>query len=80
MKEGGSSLKITVLAVGKVKEKFYVQAIAQYAKRLGRYCKLEIIEVADEKKPRMVPEKLSAGRSGKKEGRTASCPYSRTVM
>ena len=44
-------MKITVLAVGKVKEKFYVQAIAEYAKRLSRYCKLEIIEVADEKTP-----------------------------
>ena len=44
-------MKITVLAVGKVKEKFYVQAIAEYAKRLGRYCTLEIVEVADEKTP-----------------------------
>ena len=44
-------MKITVLAVGKVKEKFYVQAIAEYAKRLGRYCKLEIVQVADEKTP-----------------------------
>lgn len=42
-------MKITVLAVGKVKEKFYRDAIAEYAKRLGRYCKLTIIEVEDEK-------------------------------
>lgn len=44
-------MKITILAVGKVKEKFYVQAISEYAKRLSKYCKLEIIEVADEKTP-----------------------------
>lgn len=43
--------KITILAVGKIKEKFYQMAIAEYSKRLGRYCKLEIIEVADEKIP-----------------------------
>lgn len=42
-------MKITVLAVGKVKEKFYRDALAEYAKRLSRYCKLEILEVADEK-------------------------------
>lgn len=42
-------MKITILAVGKIKEKFYRDAIAEYAKRLSRYCKLEIIEVADEK-------------------------------
>lgn len=42
-------MKITVLAVGKIKEKFYLQAVEEYAKRLSRYCKLEIIQVADEK-------------------------------
>lgn len=42
-------MKITVLSVGKIKEKFYIQAIEEYAKRLSRYCKLEIIQVADEK-------------------------------
>ena len=35
----------------KIKEKFYRDAIEEYAKRLTRYCKLEIIEVADEKTP-----------------------------
>lgn len=42
-------VKITVLAVGKIKEKFYMDAIQEYSKRLSRYCKLEIIQVADEK-------------------------------
>ena len=44
-------MKITILCVGKVKEKFYRMAIDEYVKRLGRYCKLEIIEAADEKTP-----------------------------
>ena len=42
-------MKITILCVGKVKEKFYRDAIGEFTKRLSRYCKLEIIEVADEK-------------------------------
>ncbi len=44
-------MKITILAVGKIKEKFYRQAIEEFEKRLSRYCKLEIVEVADEKTP-----------------------------
>ncbi|MFP3152959.1 23S rRNA (pseudouridine(1915)-N(3))-methyltransferase RlmH [Lachnospiraceae bacterium ZAX-1] len=44
-------MNITILAVGKIKEKFYRQAIEEFEKRLSRYCKLKIIEVADEKTP-----------------------------
>lgn len=44
-------MKITIACVGKIKEKFYRDAIAEYEKRLNRYCKLEIVEVADEKTP-----------------------------
>ncbi len=44
-------MKITLITVGKIKEKYFTDAIAEYAKRLSRYCKLEIIEVADEKTP-----------------------------
>lgn len=44
-------MRITILCVGKIKEKFYRDAIAEYEKRLSRYCKFEIIEVADEKTP-----------------------------
>ena len=40
-----------MIAVGKIKEKFYTDAIAEYSKRLSRYCRLEIIQVADEKTP-----------------------------
>ncbi len=44
-------MKITILTVGKIKEKFFTQAIEEYKKRLSRYCKLNIVEVADEKTP-----------------------------
>lgn len=44
-------MKIAIVCVGKIKEKFYRDAIDEYAKRLSKYCKLEIIEVADEKTP-----------------------------
>ena len=44
-------MKITLITVGKIKEKFFTDAIAEYSKRLSRYCKLEIVQVADEKTP-----------------------------
>lgn len=42
-------MKITIITVGKIKEKYLKDAIAEYSKRLSKYCKLEIVEVADEK-------------------------------
>lgn len=50
-KEIGVKMKITVLCVGKIKERYFTMAIDEYAKRLTRYCKLDIIEVSDEKTP-----------------------------
>jgi len=44
-------MKITLITVGKIKEKYLKDAIAEYTKRLSKYCKLEIIEVSDEKTP-----------------------------
>lgn len=44
-------MKLSIITVGKIKEKFYTDAIKEYQKRLSKYCKLEIIEVADEKTP-----------------------------
>ena len=47
--------KITIICVGKIKEKYWNDAISEYSKRLSRYCKLGIIEVADEKTPDNAP-------------------------
>ena len=50
-------MNITVISVGKLKEKYLKQAIDEYSKRLSRYCKLEIIELPDEKTPDNASEK-----------------------
>ena len=44
-------MNITILCIGKVKEAFYRDAVSEYAKRLSRYCKFQVIELADEKTP-----------------------------
>lgn len=44
-------MKITIICVGKIKEDFYRKAVSEYEKRLSKYCRLEIIEVPDEKTP-----------------------------
>ena len=43
--------KVTVLCVGKLKEAFYAAAVAEYQKRLQRHCKLEIVELPEQKLP-----------------------------
>ena len=43
--------KVTVLCVGKLKEKFYIDAAAEYAKRLSRFCRLELLELPEERLP-----------------------------
>ena len=44
-------IRITLLTVGKIKEEYYRRAVAEFQKRLSRYCRLEVIEVPDEKTP-----------------------------
>ncbi|HIW88810.1 MAG TPA: 23S rRNA (pseudouridine(1915)-N(3))-methyltransferase RlmH [Candidatus Ligilactobacillus excrementipullorum] len=57
-------MNIKIIGVGKLKEKYLKQGIAEYAKRLSKFCKFEIVEVPDEK----APEKLSpAEMEGVKE-------------
>lgn len=50
-------MKITILAVGKIKEAYFRDAVSEYSKRLSKYCSLEIIEVADEKTPERAGER-----------------------
>ena len=42
---------VTVLAMGKLKEKFYVQAVEEYAKRLGGFCKFQLLELPEYRLP-----------------------------
>ena len=51
-------MNITILCVGKIKEDFYRKAVLEFEKRLSRYCKLKIIETADEKTPDDASEAL----------------------
>lgn len=51
-------MRITIYTVGKIKEKYFTDAVKEYTKRLGRYCKLDIVEVADEKTPDGASEAL----------------------
>ena len=48
-------LTINIICIGKVKEKYLKDAINEYSKRLSKYCKLNILELSDEK----IPDKLN---------------------
>lgn len=54
-------MKITIVTVGKIKEKYLKEAIAEYSKRLRAYCDLKIIEVADEKTPDQASQAVEDG-------------------
>ena len=51
-------MKITLVTVGKIQERYLEDAIGEYSKRLSRYCKLEIVQLADEKTPDGASEAL----------------------
>jgi len=52
-------LTIQILCIGKIKENYLKEAIAEYTKRLSKYCKLNIIELPDEKIPDKINETIS---------------------
>lgn len=60
-------MKLSVVCVGKLKEKYWRDAIEEYSKRLSRYVKLEIVEVSDEKAPEAMSE-AQENAVRKKEG------------
>lgn len=65
-------MHITIVCVGKIKEKFYVQAVEEYAKRLSRYCKLDFVELPDEKTPENAGEQMNAAIKAKEGDRILS--------
>ncbi len=66
-------MNITIIAVGKLKEKFYRDAVAEYVKRLGRYCKITIHEVADEQTPDKTSEIQDLAIKKKEAERILKC-------
>ena len=58
-------MNITILAVGKLKDRFFEEGCAEYARRLARYCTLDLRETADEK----APENLSSAQEEQVKGR-----------
>lgn len=65
-------MKINLITVGKVKEKFYQDAIGEFTKRLSKYCKLQIIELADEKTPDGASEAVELAIKAKEGDRILS--------
>jgi 23S rRNA (pseudouridine1915-N3)-methyltransferase len=61
-------MKIRVICVGKIKENFYTDAVEEYSKRLSKYCKLEIVELPDEKTPDNASDTVNA-QIKEKEGK-----------
>lgn len=62
-------MKIRVIAVGKLKEKYLKEGIAEYSKRMQGYCDFEIIEVADERiphRPTLAEEALIKAKEGRR--------------
>lgn len=57
LERNGVNMNITIIGVGKLKERYLKDAVQEYSKRLSRYCKVNIIEVQDEKIPDNASEK-----------------------
>lgn len=73
--------KVSVLCVGKLKEKFYTEAAAEYAKRLGRHCQLEIVELPErrlEEDPS--PERIRQALAAEAETIRARLPRNAAVI
>ena len=72
--------RITLLCVGKLKEKFYAEAAAEYIKRLSRYCKLELVELPEERLPEdPSPAQIDAALLKEAEAIRAKLPPSSTL-
>ena len=74
-------MNISVISVGKIKEKYLVSGIGEYAKRLSKYCKLNLIEVADEKCPEnLSPADMDIVKAKEKERILKKIPQNTTII
>ena len=62
-------LKVNILCIGKVKEKYFAEAIAEYSKRLGAFCKFSITELAEERLRGSAPGEAQIGEVISAEGK-----------
>ena len=72
-------MEIRIVTVGKIKEKYLCDGIAEYAKRLSRYCRLTFCQVADEKTPDKASEALNTQIKNYRR-RTSDETYTRTGL
>ena len=60
-------VRIQLICVGKMKEKFYIDAAAEYVKRLSAYCRLQVVELPEERLP-AAPSRAQIDAALEKEG------------
>ena len=73
--------KVSIICVGKMKEKFYMDAAAEYVKRLSRFCKLEITELSEERLPEdPSPAQIEGALSKEADAIRAKLPPSTMVI
>ena len=66
---------VTLLTVGKLKEKFYMAAVEEYAKRLSAYCKFRLVELPESRLPETPnPSEIAAGLAAEAEKILAAVP------
>lgn len=67
--------RVMLICVGKMKERFYIDAAAEYAKRLSRYCRLEIVELPEQRLPEdPSPSEISRALAKEAEAIRAKLP------
>ena len=74
-------VNVKLVCVGKLKERFYIDACGEYAKRLGRYCKLDIAELPESRLPQdPTPGEIDAALEREGEAIRAKLPPGYTVV
>ena len=74
-------LSVTLICVGKMKEKFYIEAAAEYVKRLGAYCKLNVVELPEQKLPQNPTQgEIDAALAKEAEAIRARIPQNSSIV